>query len=429
MQKQREYDLKGKRLLFVGASGHFTPAIEAAKEMGVYTIAINYSSVAPGKNFADLAAEVDTYHPEAVLEFAREQKVDGLFTSWNEVNIYTTEYVAKKMGLPFYGTKAQLDQLIKKNTFKDSCRKYGVPVVPEFFVGTELTREIIDTFVYPVIFKPTDSGGTRGMTILYDAKGVQNAYHKALEASLEKRIVVEKYLRDTKLIVIDFAVQNGEPYIVSVADRSTVRDSEVSVPLAVSFMYPSMYIDMVEEQVLVPLTRMIKGLGIQNGIISMEGMISEEKMYIIETQFRFGGTHFDKFVTLDTGVDLMKMMIEFSLMGHFDSFDLSKTMNPRFKGIYACQNLQINPGIIARIGGIDQVKALSGVDWLIQLKSIGDGIVADGSTARNFAKIGLSGGSRKELYILMDKIQSLLDIRDADGSDMIIHNIPLSFRQ
>ncbi len=429
MQKQHKYDLRGKRLLFVGASGHFTPAIEAAKEMGVYTIAINYSPAAAGKKFADLAVDVDTYNPDEVLAFAREQKIDGLFTSWNEVNIYTTEYVAKQMGLPFYGTKEQLDQLIKKNAFKETCRRYGVPVVPEYFTGHDLTDEMIDKFVYPVIFKPTDSGGTRGMTILYDKSGVHAAYEKAMEASIEKKIVVEKYLKDTKLIVIDFAVQNGEPYIVSVADRSTVRDSEMSVPLAVSFMYPSDYIDMVEEQVLPSLKQMIKGLGIQNGIISMEGMISEGVMYIIETQFRFGGTHCDKFVTLDTGVDLMKMMVEFSLTGHFDSYNLKQTMNPRFHGIYACQNLQMNPGVIAHIGGIDKVKALPGVDWFIQLKNIGDGVVADGSTARNFAKIGLSGANRRELYNLMDQIQSTLDIKDQDGNDMVIHNIPLSFRQ
>ena len=429
MQKQRKYDLKGKRLLFVGGSGHFTPAIEVAKEMGVYTVSINYSSTAVGKRNADFMADVDTYCPEEVLNFAREQRVDGLFTSWNEVNIFTTEWVAKQMGLPFYGTKEQLDQLITKDAFKKTCRKYCVPVVPEFFVGTELTKEIIDTFVYPVIFKPTDSGGTRGMTILYDQTGVQEAYEKALEASIEKKIVVEKYLKDTKLIVIDFAVQNGKPYIVSVADRSTVKDSEKSVPLAISFMYPSSYIDMVEEQVLGSLTDMIKGLEIQNGIISMEGMISEEKMYIIETQFRFGGTHCDKFVTLDTGVDLMKMMIEFSLTGNFDSYDLSKAMNPRFEGIYACQNLQMHPGTIASIGGIDQVKELSGVEWFIQLKDIGDRVLADGSTARNFAKIGLSGSSRKELYRLMDHIQNLLEIRNVDGTDMVIHNVPLSFRE
>lgn len=423
------YDLRGKRLLFVGASGHFTPAIETAKRMGIYTIAINYASNAVGKRFADMAADVDTYCPKDVLRFAQGQRIDGLFTSWNEVNIYTTEWVARQMGLPFYGTKEQLDQLITKNAFKDTCRKYNVPVVPEYYVGGDLTEQDIENFEYPVIFKPTDSGGTRGMTILQDESGVAEAYQKAMEASIAKKIVVEKYLKDTKLIVIDFVVQDDEAYIACVADRSTVRDSDERVPLAVSFMYPSEYIDIVEKQALSQLKAMIKGLGIRNGIISIEGMISEGKLYIIETQFRWGGTHFDKYVKSDTGVDLMEMTIEYALTGKFDSHDLKRTMNPRFKGIYACQNLQMNSGKIAKIGNIDQVKKLPGVDWFIQLKNVGETIVEDGSTARNFAKIGLSGDNRRELYILMDQIQSILQVEDESGRDMVIHNIPLSYRQ
>ena len=429
MKKQREYSLVGKKLLFIGASGHFIPAIEAAKELGVYTIAINYAPNSQGKKYADMSAEVDTYNPEEVLAFAREQKVDGVFTSWNEVNIYTTEYVAKKLGVPFYGTREQLDKLIKKNDFKNTCREYGVPTVPEYFMGKELTQEIIKSFEYPVIFKPIDSGGTRGMTILYNEEGIVEAYEKAIDASIEKKIIVEKYLKDTKLIVIDFAVQNGKPYIVSVADRSTVKEHDASVPLAISFMYPSDYIDMVESQVLDSLRRMIKGLGIQNGIISMEGMISEGQMYIIETQFRFGGTHNDKHVELDTGVDLMKMMVELALTGQFDSWNLKETMNPRFHDIYATQNLQMNPGTISSITGIEEVKKLPGVNWFIQLKGVGDKVLADGSTARNFAKIGLSGNTRKELYRLMDKIQHMLDIRDEIGNNMVICNIPEYFIQ
>ena len=104
-------------------------------------------------------------------------------------------------------------------------------------------------------------------------------------------------------------------------------------------------------------------------------------------------------------------------------------MNPRFHDIYATQNLQMNPGTISSITGIEEVKKLPGVNWFIQLKGVGDKVLADGSTARNFAKIGLSGNTRKELYRLMDKIQHMLDIRDEIGNNMVICNIPEYFIQ
>lgn len=416
-----------KKLLFIGASGHYELAIKKAQEMGIYTIVINYNRNATAKQYADLAAEVDTYNPEEVLAFAKQHQIDGVFTSWNEVNLYTAVYVAEKMGLPFYATKEQLDRLITKYEFKKTCRKYNVPVIPEYYVGNQLTDYDIAKFEYPVIFKPTDSGGTRGMTILHDAEGVQKAYQKALEASIKKEVVVEKYLCNGQLIVIDFAVQDGEVYIASVADRSIIRTSEDAVPLAISYMYPSKNIEIVEKQVLNPIRSLIKGMGIQNGIISFEGMIHEQKLYLIETQFRFGGTHFYKFVEKSCGVDLLEMMIQYALTGKYNGYCFQNCLNARFKQAYACQNLQVNSGKIVEVKNVDQVKKISGVDWFIQIKNLNDLVPDDGSTAQNFAKIGLSAESDLELYRLMDQIQHTLEVIDENGANLVRMNIPRSY--
>ena len=430
------YDVKGKKLLIVGANGHSSPAVWEANDMGCRTIVINYDKRAMAKRFAAEAYEVDCYRPDEVLAFAKEHKIDGVFTGWNEVNIFTAEYVAKNLGLPFYGTKEQADMLVTKKAFKDTCRRFKVPVVPEYFCGgaESFTQEVVDAFSYPVIFKPTDSGGTRGMTII-DAPSAElaengfpvniaAAYEKAMDASIEKKIIVEKYLKDTKLIVMDFAVQNGEPYLVCVADRITVREHKDRVPLGFCFMYPSVYIDMVEEQVLDSLKELCRGIGLKNCIISFEGMISGGKLYVIECQFRYGGTHMDRFVKANSGVNLMQMSVEFALTGRFDSWDLSKLANPRFKRTYSCQNLQMGPGRISSVEGLEEVRSMAGVDWIVQQKDIGDFAPDDGSTARNFAKIGLSGGSRAEVYRLIDKIQRSLVIRDENGKNMVIQNVP-----
>ena len=97
------------------------------------------------------------------------------------------------------------------------------------------TKKEIANFEYPVIFKPTDSGGTRGMTILHSREGVEDAYLKALEASIKKEVVVEKYLSQGQLIVIDIAVQNDDVYIASVSIKnnlsSLIIPSKEIIPL------------------------------------------------------------------------------------------------------------------------------------------------------------------------------------------------------
>ena len=414
----------GKRLLFVGASGHFEPAIKKAQEMGIYTIVINNNPNAMAKQYADLAADVDTYVVDEIVRFAKEQQVDGLFTSWNDMNLFHTEEAARRLGMPFFATREQLDALVFKYDFKVTCRKYGVPVTPEYYVGGNLTDADIDEFVYPVIFKPIDSGGTRGMTVLYSKEGVWEAYQKALAPSEARQVVVEKYLRNGHLVVFDLAIQNDQVFLACAMDRCIVRTSESAVPLAISYMYPSAHLDVIEEQVMKPITDMIHGLGIHNGIISFDGMISDGKLYMIETQFRWGGTHFYKFVQQESGVDLLEMMIDYALTGKYDRYSFEGKLNPHFKRHYACQNLQAYPGTIKSVENIDKTLALPGVDWLIQIKNIGDKVPDDGSTAQNFAKLGLSAETERELYHIMDNVQKTLIVLDEHGNNLIKKNVP-----
>ena len=414
----------GKRLLFVGASGHFEPAIKKAQEMGAYAIVINNNPNAMAKQYADLAADVDTYVVDDIVRFAKEEKVDGLFTSWNDMNLFHTEEAARALGLPFFATKEQLDALGFKYDFKVTCRKYGVPVTPEYYVGGSLTEGDIEKFEYPVIFKPIDSGGTRGMTVLHSREGVWEAYEKALAPSEAKQVVVEKYLRNGHLVVFDLAIQNDEVFLACAMDRCIVRTSESAVPLAISYMYPSAHLDVIEDQVMKSITDMIHGLGIHNGIISFDGMISEGKLYLIETQFRWGGTHFYKFVQQESGVDLLEMMIDYALTGKYDRYSFKGRLNPHFRRHYACQNLQAFPGRIHKVENIDKTLALPGVDWLIQIKNIGDKVPDDGSTAQNFAKLGLSAETEKELYHIMDNVQNTLVVLDDQGNNLIKKNVP-----
>ena len=414
----------GKKLLFVGASGHFEPAIKKAQEMGLYSIVINNNPNAMAKQYADLAADVDTYVVDDIVNFAREQKVDGLFTSWNDMNLFHTQAAAEVLGLPFFATKEQLDSLVFKYDFKVTCRKYGVPVTPEFYVGGNMTDADVAAFRYPVIFKPIDSGGTRGMTVLHSPEGVWEAYEKALAPSASKKVVVEKYLRNGYLVVFDIAVQNDNVYLACAMDRCIVRTSESAVPLAISYMYPSKHLDVIESQVMKPITDMIHGLGIHNGIISFDGMISEGQLYLIECQYRWGGTHFYKFVEQESGIDLLAMMIDYAVTGKYDRFDFTGKLDAHYKRHYACQNLQANPGKIKTVRNLDAVKALPGVDWIVQIKNLGDVVPADGSTAENFAKLGLSADTEDEIYHIMDAVQKTLVVLDEDGNNLIKQNVP-----
>ena len=255
-------ELAGKRLLLIGDSGHYKFTIQKAKELGVRTIALSKYKNAVGKLYADETALVDMHDKEAVLEYTRNNNIDGIFTSWNELNLTTADYVATHLKLPFYADRGQIEALVTKLAFKQTCRKYGVPIIPEFFAGEQLTEEVIHKLEYPVIFKPLDAGGTKGMTILYHPDGLKVAEELAKSNSLKQgKIIVEKYIESRELFVVDFIISNGTPYLVSAADRFLVEKKDKRVPLSIAFMYPSKFMEEIEYQVKEPICGMIRGLG------------------------------------------------------------------------------------------------------------------------------------------------------------------------
>ena len=121
------------------------------------------------------------------------------------------------------------------------------------------------------------------------------------------------------------------------------------------------------------------------------------------------------------------MMIEYALKGTYERYEFKGRLNPYFSSKYACQNLQVDSGKIVEVKNVDAVKSLQGVDWFVQIKNLGDIVPNDGSTAQNFAKIGLSEESDQKLYQLMDKIQHTLEVLDEKGNNLVRKNIPKEY--
>jgi len=410
--------LAGKRLLFLGATAHFIEAIQAANKMCIHTLVTDYNPSAIAKKYCDQAFDIDTYSQQAILKLAVEEQVDGIFVGWSDPNVSTAQAVCEKLGLPFYATREQIECLTTKYAFKKTCRSYGIRVIQEQFVGKKLSSDIIDRLKYPVLIKPVDDGGTRGMTICHSPQECEKGFLKAVETSRSKIALVEDYIDKPSLVVIDFFIQNGEAHFISMADRPTFpAKSNNFVPLGIAYVYPSKYIDIVEEQLLSQVKRMISGLGIQYGVISFEGIVKNGLLYLIETQYRFGGTHFHRFIKSYFGIDILELMITSALTGSFMEQDFSK-ITPRLSQSFACMNLQVNPGIISEIIFLEQLPLIKGIEWVLQLKQKGDLIPSDGSTSQYFAKVGIRGKNRDNLFKIMEQIQKSVKILDPMGNNM-----------
>ena len=164
-----------KKLLLLGGSRYLLPVIEAAKKLGIYTISCDYLPDNIAHKYSDEYRNVSIIDKEAVLAAARELQVDGVMSFACDPGVVTAAYVAEKMGLPSCGSYESVCILQNKGLFRQFLTEHGF-TVPAAKGYTCIEDALNDTalFHWPVIVKPTDSAGSKGVTRVDDPAALEN---------------------------------------------------------------------------------------------------------------------------------------------------------------------------------------------------------------------------------------------------------------
>src|SRR5690606_8622267 len=135
-----------KKILILGGGALSTEIVKAAKEMGLYTIVTDWYSLekSPAKQIADQAEFISTTDTNKLLEFIRDNDVEGVLTGYTDSALPYYWKLCDEAGLPCYGTLEQFDFACDKNKFKDKCREFGITVVEEFEVHN--SEDFADSF-------------------------------------------------------------------------------------------------------------------------------------------------------------------------------------------------------------------------------------------------------------------------------------------
>lgn len=170
---------KGKRLLILGATMDDCQIVQAAKEMGVYTIVTAYHENwddAPAKKLSDEAWDISWSDIPALKKQAMLSGVDGVIAGYSEFRTNAAMQLSKELGTYFYiEDDNQLAITRDKLLFKSKCRQYGVPVAKDYPVTAEMKEKDLAAIEYPVVVKPTDNAGARGIQFQdSDGKGNYN---------------------------------------------------------------------------------------------------------------------------------------------------------------------------------------------------------------------------------------------------------------
>ena len=417
-------ELKNKTLLLMGGGAYVKGIQKYKDEKGFRVIALGRDADTPIAKISEMFYHVDTQNVDEVVEIVKKEGVDGIFVGSSEVNIDPAITVSERTGCHFYANREQWDIISDKAEFKKLARKYGVPVPKDFYVTEEFKREDLERIEYPVIVKPVDSSGARGMNVCYNEEELKKYYLEALTWSKSKKIVVEELITGGKEVFLHYTIQDGEFSLSMGFTKFKVNSTEREyVSLPIFHMYPSSHIDTYIEKIDAAARKMFSEIGLKNGIVMLQGFDIDGEFKFFESGFRMGGEQMYVFTDHQNNVNSLECMINYALTGKMADFKISERDNAKFK--WPCCNyyVPLKAGVITKVEGLEEVEAMENVLNNTRMFNIGDEILDTNALERVCMRLHVYGKTAEELAEALVKISATLRILDQNGNEMQIEHL------
>lgn len=299
--------------MLLGGIRYLLPVIKAAHDQGYYVITADYLPDNIAHKYSDEYVNVSIIDKEAVLKATQEKHIDGIMSFGVDPGVVSAAYVQEKLGLPSFGPFESVCILQNKDRFRAFLTDHGFNV-PKAKGYSNIKESLADRdkFDYPIIVKPTDSAGSKGVTRVNDKSQLKLAVEYAFSKSYSGHIIIEDYIEkagcssDTD----SFSV-NGELKFVSFnAQHFDLEAANPYTPAAYS--WPSTFTKEQEQYLTIEIQRLISLLGMKTNIYNIETRIGTDgKPYIMEMTPRGGGNRLCEMLHYATGVDLITAMTRY----------------------------------------------------------------------------------------------------------------------
>ncbi|WP_297677989.1 ATP-grasp domain-containing protein [uncultured Bacteroides sp.] len=389
------------KLLIVGASVLQLPAIKKAKALGHYVAVADYNSQAVGIPFADKYYNASTIDADAITEVAKQFQPDGIMTLATDMPMRSIAQATYCLGLPGITMETAVKST-DKGEMIEAFKAYKVPS-PWYFVVSDFKelQELSSQISYPCIVKPTDNSGSRGVILVNSADELAEAFQYSSTQSRGGKIIVEEYLQG-KEVSVEIMVVDGDVHVLAVTDKLTTG-APFFVEMGHSQQSSLSVGDIVRIKEVAKLA--VKAVGLNSGPAHVEIMLTKQGPKMIELGARMGGdcitTHL---VPLSTGIDMIKATIDVSL-------GLTPNLVPQFEQGSAIRYINVTPGTITSIEGIDESRSTSGVQEVILQKKLGDQVSEIHSSLDRVGFIIAQGRDAKEAVCICEEAMENITIK------------------
>lgn len=299
--------------MLLGGIRYLLPVIKAAHEQGYYVITADYLPDNNAHKFSDEYVNVSIIDKEAVLKVAQEKQIDGIMSFGVDPGVVSASYVQEQMRLPSFGPYESVCILQNKDRFRAFLAEHGFngPKAKGYESVIDALADK-DTLDYPVIVKPTDSAGSKGVSRVDKPEQLEAAISYAFNKSLSGHIIIEEFIEkqgrssDTD----SFSVEGKLKFVSFNAQYFDAKAVNPYTPAA--YTWPSTFTKEQEDFLTSEIQRLITLLGMKTNIYNIETRIGTNgKPYIMELTPRGGGNRLCEMLHYATGVDMITAMTRY----------------------------------------------------------------------------------------------------------------------
>jgi len=308
-----------KKMLIAGGGYADIPLVQAAKALGFHVITSGNRRDDPGHRYSDECRLADYSDETAMLRLARDLRIDAICAGCNDFSALSSAYVAERMGLPGHDPSETARIIHHKDRYRQFARMHGIPTPhARGFSSIEEALGELHGFRYPLIIKPVDLTGGKGISRIARADQASKALETAFHRSHAKRVVVEEFIEGSRHGLSTF-IRDGRvvfyfsddehyflnPYLVSAASTPGTMPAQAVKDLCRT------------AETIASL------LSLENGIFHIQYILGQDGPVIIEICRRAPGDLYIRFVHLATGVDYPAAIVRAA--SGMDCSDLTRT--------------------------------------------------------------------------------------------------------
>lgn len=395
-----------KKVLLLGGSHFQVPSVKMAKKLGYYTITCDYLPNNPGHKFADEYHNVSTTDKEAVLKLAQDLKIDGIVCYASDPAAPTAAYVAEKMGLAGQPYRS-VEILANKDLFRKFLTENGFNVPrARGFVDVDAALKDWDNFKKPVMVKPVDSSGSKGVSKVEKIEELPKAIEYALSFSRNKRFIIEEYIEKYGYQIAGdgFSVNGKLAFRCFANEHFNISSGNPFVPIGESWPYNMP--KRVHDKLHAEIQRVLDLLQMRTGAYNFDARIDEkENVYLMEIGPRNGGNLIAQVTQYATGVDMVEYTIK-AAMGE-DCSDL-KMVEP--KGFWSCYMVHSKKaGILKGVEFSEDFKKNNIVEFEMIAQN-GEQITAFNGSNGTLGTMILKYASMEEMLYKMDHMDEFVKV-------------------